>query len=69
MGRFLIAVISFLSLGMAAQAANIPPCGAGAAAENILPVSNGITTYCVSDFGWSDSWFIGREGVSVLVEG
>jgi hypothetical protein len=37
-----------------------PPCTAGAANENVLPVQNANLTYCVSDYGWSDAWFVGN---------
>ena len=58
--RFLITVCLFGSIGLTAgRAGVVAPCSAGAAGENVIPVSNGITTYCVSDFGWSDSWFLG----------
>lgn len=30
---------------------------------NIVPISNGLATYCVSDHGWSDAWFIGSAPV------
>src|SRR6185312_4907523 len=42
-----------------AHAAAVQPCTPGAANENIIGVSNGVTTYCVSDFGWSDTWLLG----------
>lgn len=28
-------------------------------AMGIIPLRNGVATYCVSDFGWSDAWFVG----------
>src|SRR6185295_19416102 len=28
---------------------------------DIVPLSNGSATYCVSTFGWSDAWFVGRS--------
>jgi hypothetical protein len=28
-------------------------------AIDIILLSNGVATYCVSDHGWSDAWFIG----------
>jgi hypothetical protein len=45
--------------GMCLFATTLPPCTAGAAGENIIPVLSGMTTYCVSDFGWSDTWLMG----------
>jgi hypothetical protein len=33
------------------------PCTAGKASETVLPVKNNFQAYCVSDFGWSDTWF------------
>jgi hypothetical protein len=38
-------------------AAATPPCSSGANHETILPVKNTIQAYCISDYGWSDSWF------------
>lgn len=36
----------------------IAPCTSGAnSAETVLPVRNSRHTYCVSDYGWSDTWF------------
>lgn len=32
-------------------------------AINIVPISNGLATYCVSDYGWSDAWFVGSAPV------
>ena len=60
MGHTVTVVLLFGSLGLGVgQAGAVLPCTAGAAGENIIPVGNGQTTYCVSDFGWSDSWFLG----------
>lgn len=41
--------------------AAIAPCSAASGVTNILPVKDslGKMTYCVSDAGWSDSWFQG----------
>src|SRR4051812_12523178 len=39
------------------NAAPTPPCSAGANSETILPVKNAVQAYCISDYGWSDSWF------------
>jgi len=30
---------------------------------DIIPLSNGSATYCVSDYGWSDAWFVGTSPV------
>jgi hypothetical protein len=27
----------------------------------IIPLSNGAATYCVSDYGWTDTWFVGSS--------
>ena len=43
------------------HAAGVAPCtGGSTTAETVLPVYNNVQTYCVSDFGWSDSWFGGK---------
>src|SRR5215831_12063903 len=42
--------------------AQTPPCNAGihtALGETVIPLSNGQITYCISDFGWSDTWLLG----------
>lgn len=26
---------------------------------DIIPLRNAVATYCVSDYGWSDAWFVG----------
>jgi hypothetical protein len=36
----------------------VPPCTAGIAGENIIPIHTPDMTYCVSDYGWSDTWLI-----------
>src|SRR4051794_2165294 len=51
-----IACLSLLSVDNAWAAAT-PPCSAGSNHETILPVKNAVQAYCISDFGWSDSWF------------
>lgn len=45
----------------AALAAATAPCTSvpSLPAIDIIPLSNGVATYCVSDHGWSDAWFIG----------
>src|SRR5665213_3313317 len=58
---FAVAVQSMVALG--ANAAIIQPCTPGSASENIIPVTNGVKTYCVSDYGWSDTWFLGSPAV------
>jgi len=45
--------------GTGLMGAGVGPCTDGSANETILPVRNAQTTYCVSDFGWSDTWFKG----------
>ena len=54
---------SLLLCPVHAAAVAIPPCTpAGVFADmDIIPLTNGIATYCVSDFGWSDAWFIGAS--------
>lgn len=43
-----------------AVAVAIPPCTeAGMTGMDIIPLSNGSATYCVSDYGWTDTWFVG----------
>ncbi len=46
-----------------AFAAGVGPCTDGASNETILPVRNSVTTYCTSDYGWSDTWFKGFHNV------
>ena len=47
---------SVMALGTSqAWALVIPPATPGLAGENIFPIY-GASTYCVSDFGWSDTW-------------
>jgi hypothetical protein len=54
-----IAAVSFLFVtGLFAAAT--PPCTPGANGETILPVKSAVHTYCISDYGWSDSWFLGN---------
>jgi len=51
-------ISAFLGVGVG-FAAGIAPCTDGVAAwnETIIPVRSSAMTYCVSDYGWSDSWF------------
>ncbi|MBK9166144.1 MAG: PEP-CTERM sorting domain-containing protein [Bryobacterales bacterium] len=50
-----------LFLAGGAYGAAIAPCsGAGSLVQNIIPVRSSQMTYCVSDHGWSDSWFLGN---------
>ena len=44
------------------QAAAVQPCSAGANNETILPIKNSVQAYCVSGFGWSDTWFFSNPG-------
>jgi hypothetical protein len=44
-------------------AAGLAPCTDGANGEKIIPIRNAQTTYCSSDFGWSDTWFRGFHNV------
>jgi len=39
------------------QAAATAPCTGGAHSETVLPVGNTVQAYCISDYGWSDTWF------------
>lgn len=65
--RLVLALIAFTLLPIAtAGAVATPPCtsppvGGPAAAMTIIPLSNGSASYCVSDFGWSDAWFVGSS--------
>lgn len=54
------ALISAACILCASEAAAIatPPC-TDVPAMDIIPLSNGVATYCVSDYGWSDAWFVG----------
>ena len=53
----------FLVLAAPLFAAGLAPCTDGAAGEKIIPIRNSQTTYCSSDFGWSDTWFKGFQNV------
>ena len=59
--RFKLLGVSLLLLASNAAAVAIPPCTpAGVfAGMDIIPLANGSATYCVSDYGWSDAWFVG----------
>lgn len=48
------------AFAIGAYAVSVPPCTAGAAGENLLPVQSSQITYCISDFGWSDTWLMGN---------
>jgi hypothetical protein len=58
-----------LVLALSAQSAlaqATPPCTPAppppaAPMMSIIPLSNGVATYCVSDYGWSDTWFVGSS--------
>ena len=54
---------SLLMIAIPMFAAGVGPCTDGANNETILPVRNSLTTYCTSDFGWSDTWFRGFQNV------
>ena len=64
--RFKLLSVSLLMLASNAAAVATPPCTpAGAfAGMDIIPLSNGSATYCVSDYGWSDAWFVGTSPVA-----
>lgn len=55
---FAALLIVFLLPIRAAFGQVIPPC-TPAGALNIIPLANPHATYCVSDYGWSDTWFVG----------
>ena len=59
---------AFLGVGVG-FAAGIAPCtdGVSGGNETILPVRSSAMTYCVSDYGWSDSWF--RSGTITSYNG
>ena len=41
-----------------AVATAVPPCTA-VGTMDIIPLANAHAAYCVSDYGWSDTWFVG----------
>ena len=47
----------FLTLPAMLLAGPTAPCTGGKSNETVLPVTGATQTYCVSDFGWSDTWF------------
>ena len=48
-----------LHLALSAQVARaVPPCS-DVLGMTVIPLTNGLATYCVSDYGWSDTWFVG----------
>src|SRR3982751_5241246 len=49
------AIVGVLLATPAFGAATAPCSAAGTA--TILPVRSSVQTYCVNDFGWSDTWF------------
>ena len=57
---FLLTVLLAAGWDPPAQALGTPPCSTVLAmpAINIIPLTNGSSTYCVSDYGWSDTWFV-----------
>lgn len=59
--HFIRAFLIITGLSLSLRAAATQPCTAGSAGETVLPVKSASsgTTYCVSDFGWSDTWFKG----------
>lgn len=65
-GFILVASIFAACLpGRVAFAAATAPCTAVDSMPliDIIPLSNGVATYCVSDYGWSDAWFVGSVPV------
>jgi hypothetical protein len=56
----LLLVFLFLLTAQTGHAVALPPC-TDALGMDIIPLSNGIATYCVSDYGWSDTWFVGSS--------
>ena len=58
MRNVVLAVLANVFLVSGSYAAALAPCSSGAVGENIIPVRNGLTTYCVSDYGWSDTWLL-----------
>ena len=55
--RALLFLALFVFLPQFAEAIAIPPC-TEAGGMDIIPLSNGTGTYCVSDYGWTDTWFV-----------
>ena len=58
MNRFGAAVFLLFVPVSVAVAVAIPPC-TDAGTMDIIPLSNPSATYCVSDYGWTDTWFVG----------
>lgn len=48
-----------LTLPALVSGASIGPCAGGVAKEGVLAISSSTTTYCVSDYGWTDTWLVG----------
>ena len=48
-----------------AYALGIPPCASVLLMPSIsiIPLTNGSSTYCLSDYGWSDTWFVASAPV------
>jgi len=61
---FAVAAQSIVALS--AFAAAVAPCTPGVAGENVIPVQDSQITYCVSDFGWSDTWLLGKPANSAM---
>ncbi len=57
--RLLLPMIALLGLSSLAAAAVVAPCTLAPGVVDIVPLSNPTNTYCVSDYGWSDTWFVG----------
>lgn len=55
-----IVSIFCMTLALPAHALADPPCTSVPSLPGIVitPISNGFSTYCVSDYGWSDAWFV-----------
>lgn len=56
---------TLLAASLPARAIATPPCSTVPTMTDItiVALSNGAATYCVSDHGWSDAWFVGSAPV------
>ena len=50
------AIVGMFGLATLAAATTLAPCVSGITGESVIPVIGPSSTYCVSDFGWSDLW-------------
>ena len=59
--RFIGATFAVAIVSSNIQAIGTAPCTSvdSLPAIDIIPLSNASATYCVSDYGWSDAWFVG----------